>query len=243
MSTPETALVREINHAGLRVADMETSLVFYRDLLDGRVIRDARPLTGPGRFVYVQLANSVVELVESRADDPQLGWQHIAFLTTRARPIATIVDDVREAGHSITAPARRSGTGHGSLAFFRDASGMVWELLEREEDIRIPALDNRVIDAVAEFRIEVAPAAAPVLARLLGETLGLPAAGPGLWQLGPDRIAVRTVATAPERPFAGLVLNLKSPDSLPPVLREQVRDGLLHGPDGECLRLEASHNK
>ncbi|MDI9498898.1 MAG: VOC family protein [Bacillota bacterium] len=239
MNHPVSPLVREINHAGLRVADMEASLVFYRDLLDGRVIRDARPLSGPGRFVYVQLANSVIELVESRPDDPQLGWQHIAFLTSRSRPIAALVDEVERSGCRITVPARRSGTGDGSLAFFTDASGMVWELLEREEDIRIPDLESRVLAAVSEFRLEVEPRDAAGPARLLGDTLGLPSAGPGVWQLGSDRIAVRTVDTAPGRPFAGLVLKLRSPDSLPPSLRNGVRDGLLHGPDGECLRLEA----
>ncbi len=232
-------LVREINHAGLRVADMEASLAFYRDLLDGRVIRDARPLNGPGRFVYVQLANSVVELVESAADDPQLGWQHIAFLTSRALPIADVVDAVARAGCRITVPARPSSTGNGSLAFFTDAGGMVWELLEREEDIRIPALENRFIDAVTEFRLEVRSQAAAASARLLGEILGLPAAGSALWKLGPDRIGLRTVATASGRPFAGLVLKLRGPDSLPPALRGKVRDGMLHGPDGECLQLEA----
>lgn len=244
-------LVRELNHAGLRVADIERSLAFYRDLLDGRVIRDAQSLDGRSRFVYIQLVNSVIELIPAASGDAG-GWQHIAFLSARERPLEAIVEAVADAGHRVTVPARPSSSGNGRLAFFSDASGGVWELLEREEDIRIAVFENRVIKAVDHFGLRVSADALPGIKRLLEEQLSMSrlpddGEGPVRWALGEDYIgvALRGDEAPPAQPLDYLALRVHDIETLRTLLSARgydardTADGLLvRGPDGEKVLLQ-----
>ena len=56
-----------------------------------------------------------------------------------------------------TVQPRLAGSGNGYLAFFREPGGAVFELIQREENIRIPGLKNDVLLAFASSTIQVPP--------------------------------------------------------------------------------------
>ena len=137
------SVVRELNHVAVRVANMDESLRLYRDLLGGKIIRDAKTPDGKGHFVYVQLAEGVIELIQGKAGASNLGLQHIAFLT--AKDINSAADAARARGYQFTVEPKQSSSGDGYLCFFKDNGGTVYEFIQREEDIRIPGLKNERI--------------------------------------------------------------------------------------------------
>ena len=142
------SVLRELNHVAIRVADMDASLRLYRDLLGGKVIRDAKTPDGTGHFVYVQIAEGVIELIQGKPGADNLGLQHIAFLTAHDKDINQAADAVRDRGYTFTVEPKESSSKDGYLCFFKDNGGTVYEFIQREEDIRLPNLKN---ERVLEF--------------------------------------------------------------------------------------------
>jgi len=140
------SVVRELNHVAIRVADMEASLRLYRDLLGGKVIRNARTPDGTGHFVYVQLADGVIEFIQGKPGADNLGLQHIAFLTSN--DINEAAEAARARGYTFTVEPKEAASKDGYLCFFKDSGGTVYEFIQREENIRIPNLKN---DRILEF--------------------------------------------------------------------------------------------
>ncbi len=130
--------MRELNHVGIRCGNIRESVRFYRDVLGGVVIRDNT--IENYRTVYIQLAEGVVELIKS---DRSEGYVHLAFLSDRSKgSIETLAQELTDQGFSFLIPPRKAGSGDGKIAFYQDESGAVFEMLEREENIRVPNLTN-----------------------------------------------------------------------------------------------------
>ena len=142
------SVVRELNHVAIRVACMEESLRLYKDLLGGKIIRDAKSPDGKSHFVYIQLAEGVIELIKGTPGADNLGFQHIAFLTAKDKDINSATDAVRSRGYQITVEPKPAASGNGYLAFFKDIGGTTFEFIQRDEDIRIPGLEN---ESILEF--------------------------------------------------------------------------------------------
>jgi catechol 2,3-dioxygenase-like lactoylglutathione lyase family enzyme len=133
--------IKELNHVAIRVADMEKSVHFYTDILNGTIIRDACP-DGKNRVVYVQIVNGVIEFIQGKAGVDDLGLQHIAFLLKEDTNLDSFAEELRLAGYKITVEPRATFIGNGRLCFFEDGSGVALELIQRNEKIRIPNLTN-----------------------------------------------------------------------------------------------------
>ena len=138
-------VVKELNHVAIRVANMDESLRLYRDLLGGKVIRDVKGPEGKGHFVYIQLAQGVIELIQGQPGADNLGLQHIAFLTAKNEDIHSASDAARARGYSFTVEPKMAASGDGYLAFFKDKGGATFEFIQRDEDIRIAGLKNERI--------------------------------------------------------------------------------------------------
>jgi catechol 2,3-dioxygenase-like lactoylglutathione lyase family enzyme len=134
--------IKELNHVGLRTADMDKSVHFYKDILGGTIIRDARTPDGKGRFVYVQIVDGVIEIIPGTPGTDNLGLIHIAFLTVDGTDLDSFAGQLKEAGYRFTVEPRPTSSGDGRLCFFEDSSGAIFELIQRNEKIRIPDLRN-----------------------------------------------------------------------------------------------------
>jgi glyoxylase I family protein len=134
--------IKELNHVAIRTADMDKAVHFYKDILGGTIIRDARSPDGKGRFVYVQIVDGVIELIQGKPGADNLGLQHIAFLTADGIDLDEFAAKLKETGYRFTVEPKLSSSGDGRLCFFEDMSGTIFELIQRNEKIRIPDLKN-----------------------------------------------------------------------------------------------------
>ncbi|MDR0998235.1 MAG: VOC family protein [Treponema sp.] len=137
--------IKELNHVAIRTAGMDKALGFYRDILGGTVIRDASSPDGKSRFVYVQIVDGVIELIQGTAGADNLGLQHIAYLVTDDTDLDAFAADLKQQGYRFTVEPKKTASGDGRLCFFEDKSGAVFELIQRKENIRIPNLGNPYI--------------------------------------------------------------------------------------------------
>lgn len=142
-------MIKELNHIGIRSAHMEESIALYKKALSGRIIRDAQSLDGASRFVYIQIGIGVLELisVKNEADE---GFAHVAFLLDGAVDDAyeRLKDQVR-----FTVLPKKAGSGDGRLAFFEDKSGVIFEIIERKENVRMPAFETPLVKAFDHTRL------------------------------------------------------------------------------------------
>ena len=134
--------IKELNHVAIRTADMDKALHFYKDILGATIIRDAYSPDGKGHFVYIQIVDGVIELIQGKPGADNLGLQHIAFLITDDTDLDNFAAELKDAGYRFTVDPKLSSSGDGRLCFFEDASGTILELIQRNEKIRIPDLKN-----------------------------------------------------------------------------------------------------
>lgn len=140
--------MKEVRHTGIAVTDMERALVFYRDLLGLKVVKDFREegdyidsisgLSGV-RVWMVKLTaadGSMVELLQylshprKSPDNPQIcniGCSHVAFT----------VDDISKeyarllkGGVRFNCPPQISPDGYARVTFCHDPDGTSIELVE-----------------------------------------------------------------------------------------------------------------
>jgi len=190
------SVVRELNHVAIRVADMDATLRLYRDLLGGKVIRDAKSPDGKGHFVYVQLAEGVIEFIKGNPGADNLGLQHIAFLTAKDQDINSATDAARKRGYQITVEPKLAASGDGYLAFFKDIGGTTFEFIQRNEDIRLPGLKNELILEFDHISIRVDDESLKDTRELVTGPLGMkvrrifekPGSIMEYYQYGPDTI-------------------------------------------------------
>ena len=134
--------IKELNHVAIRTADMDKAIRFYKDILGGTIIRDVHGPDGKGHFVYVQIVDGVIELILGKPGADNLGLQHVAFLTADGTDLDLFAGQLKEAGYRFTVEPKLSSSGDGRLCFFEDTSGAIFELIQRNEKIRIPDLKN-----------------------------------------------------------------------------------------------------
>ena len=136
-------MIYELNHIGIKTANMEASIEFYHQMLGGVIVRDAKSLDGLSRFVYIQMGKGTVELITSQ-DPADQGFAHVAYLVDEAG-LDKAYEILCEKGIEFTVKPKKAGSGDGRLAFFRDPCGVIDELIEREPRPRAEEPDARVI--------------------------------------------------------------------------------------------------
>lgn len=148
-------MIKELNHVAVRTGDMEASLHFYVDILGAKVIRDTTSPDGKGRFVYVQLVDGVIELIKGNPGGSNLGLQHVAFLISDDTDIHQVREKLGQMGYEFTVEPKLASSGDGYLAFFKDTSGAIFELIQRKENIRIPGLKNEHLEEFDHISIRL----------------------------------------------------------------------------------------
>ena len=211
-------MIRELNHVGIRVADLDASLRLYRDILGGVVIKDAQTADGAMRVVYVQLANGVVELISNKTGG-DFGLHHIAFLLADGVDIKQAAERVRSAGYEISVEPKPATTA-GFHCFFTDAGGCVYELIQREDSFRIDGLENEHIKCLDHVSIRVDNTTVGNVDALLKDVLEMDEGrkmeiGPYLWhsrRIGADSIGLfNTLEQArPDKTLALLVFDVEN---------------------------------
>ncbi len=149
-------MIKELNHVAIRTGDIDASLHFYVDILGAKIIRDASSSDGKGRFVYVQLVDGVIELIKGQPGSDNLGLQHIAYLISDDTDINAVYEKLVGMGYEFTVLPKPAASGNGYLAFFKDPSGTVFEMIQRKENIRIPGLKNEHLEEFDHISIRVA---------------------------------------------------------------------------------------
>jgi len=124
-----------ILHTMLRVADLERSLAFYRDVLDMRLLRRRDYPEGRFTLAFVgyqdEAEGSVLELTWNwDTDRYELGtaYGHIAIEVPDA---AAACERVAERGGRVTRPAGPMKHGSTVIAFIEDPDGYKIEFIER----------------------------------------------------------------------------------------------------------------
>jgi catechol 2,3-dioxygenase-like lactoylglutathione lyase family enzyme len=132
-------LIYELNHVGGRIKDLDASLAFYTETIGAEVV-DQIFIAGPRvDRVHLQLATGLVELLHNQDVDPDAayGLNHIGFMTDDLDgDYARLIG----AGYAEISAPRVAGSGQGRLAFLADPNGVRVELLQREEEFRIPPI-------------------------------------------------------------------------------------------------------
>lgn len=142
MSNPGTnrgvePLVRPValDHAVLRVADVERSLAFYVDVLGCAAVRAEEWRRGEAPFPSVRVADaSIIDLValapgETHADAPRQRLDHLCIAVAPC-DLAALAETLRAAGVAVDGePAGRFGArGVGDSLYISDPDGLGIEL-------------------------------------------------------------------------------------------------------------------
>jgi methylmalonyl-CoA/ethylmalonyl-CoA epimerase len=125
-----------IAHIGIAVADVESALVFYRDIL-GVAVRGPEEADG-ARIVHLDFGTSEVELLEPlHADSPigrflarrGPGIHHVCY---RVADLDAALAACREKGYALIDDAPRTGAGGCRIAFVhpKATNGILIELTE-----------------------------------------------------------------------------------------------------------------
>jgi len=130
-------MIKELNHIGLFTANMDVSRRFYVDILGGVVIRDFKNADHLSQLVFIQLALGVIELIRVPPDASNKGLAHVAYLIDAERSLDENYLHLHNRGMTFTVLPKPTSAGDGRLTFFQDFSGAIFELIQREENIRI----------------------------------------------------------------------------------------------------------
>ena len=227
-------MIKELNHIGLFTANMDVSRRFYVDILGGVVIRDFKNTEHLSQLVFIQLALGVIELIRVSADATNRGLAHVAYLIDSERSLDENYAYLLAKGMTFTVLPKPTSAGDGRLTFFKDYSGAIFELIQREENIRIRDLatlqsarqtplqaDTTAKPDIAAFNhvtIQITPDRADLCDRFYTSEMGLirtgsrntPDGRKTLYALGSDRIELHeTNAEAIGQPLSGICLGVK----------------------------------
>ncbi len=164
-------MLYELNHFGIVVRDLDSSLAFYQDLLGAKIVFQRLVEATSTDVVYLQISGGLIELLHPAhpRDDEVFGVTHIAFLTD---DLDGDFDRLVAAGAEPLAPPKVAGTGVGRLAFVSDPNGARVELLQRDVAMRPSVLDHPIVTSFDHYAVEAddLAAAADFYGRQLGMT-------------------------------------------------------------------------
>lgn len=201
-------MIKELNHIGLLTGDMDASRKFYEETLGGIVIRDFINAEGKSQFVYIQLALGVIELIRTAPDATNQGFAHVAFLTDGAKSIEEYHEALVAKGFSFTVAPKTAASGDGKLAFYKDLSGAILELIQRTENIRVRDHKSDTLAAFNHIAIRVSADDARKAGAFYESDMGMrlsdkPAEGMCEYTIGADTIRLDSTM-AGDAPLLGI---------------------------------------
>ncbi|MFC6735471.1 methylmalonyl-CoA epimerase [Halolamina salina] len=128
----------EFDHAGVATDDAAETAALFADLLDAERVHEETDEDRGMRFVFLDLGNGYVEVIEPLDDTSTLadyvaedgpGLHHVAFATDDA---AHVLDHVRDLGVETIDDEPRPGAWGHDIAFLhpRDTAGVLVEFVE-----------------------------------------------------------------------------------------------------------------
>lgn len=130
-------MVKEFNHIGINVRDLQKTMEFYTKYFGARFQRGLYIPASHTIAAYMQIGDQMLEFLSPLNPDEntEYGIAHIAY----------IVDNLDEAastliskGHKFHVMPKPAGSGGGTLAFLRDPNGADIELIQREDSFSRP---------------------------------------------------------------------------------------------------------
>lgn len=230
-------MVKELNHIGILTCNVEESLHFYCDVLGGKIIKDTRSLDGKSRYVYVQIAQSVIELITCFEENKQ-GYAHIAFLLNGKTLDALFERLVDGCGCKPCLRPKMAGSGDGRLAFFEDLGGILMEIIERTENIRKPTNGDARIERVLYAQVATDEDLG-ACGRLWQDELNFRQTEGDTYTLGCDTLKLASGSKG----IQYIAMKARSAEALEAILahtagqKQANGDYIIHAPSGEMLIL------
>lgn len=130
-------MVKEFNHIGINVRDLQKTMEFYTKYFGARF---QRGLYIPGSHTiaaYMQIGDQMLEFLSPLNPDEntEYGIAHIAYIVDNLDEAA---DTLISKGHKFHVMPKPAGSGGGTLAFLRDPNGGNVELIQREDSFSQP---------------------------------------------------------------------------------------------------------
>ncbi len=145
-------MIKELNHFGIVVRDLDASLAFYQKAFGAVIVFQSLIPASQTDVVYLQIGGGLIELLHPRtpADTETFGITHIAFLTD---DLDTDYERLVANGADGLVAPRVAGTGVGRLAFLSDPNGARVELLERDLAMRIAPVVHPHVAAFDHYSV------------------------------------------------------------------------------------------
>jgi len=155
-----------VGHVHLRVANLERSIAFYRDLLGFTITYDMRTEPKPRKLAFLSASHAAghyhhhVALAEFPGVTPpttqQAGLFHIAFLYPSRRELARALRRILDQGYPIDSC---HDYGVGEAVNLRDPDGIPLELYYDRGDDQLRMFNQRIDAAIILAALENKPAA------------------------------------------------------------------------------------
>jgi len=116
----------KLNHIGVYVKDLDSSIKFYKDLFGFAVVNQFT--SGEAKIAMLDIGGGLLELVQrpgSPGTPPQGNWSHIAL---HEPDFDKRVAKLEKMGMELRKVTRDNGE---KLCFFRDPDGHMVELMEK----------------------------------------------------------------------------------------------------------------
>ncbi len=133
--------IKNVDHIGIAVPNLEEALVFYEDVLCIKCIKTEVVEDQKVRVAFLPVGDTELELLESTTDDGPIarfieknnqrgGIQHIAL---RVDNIEDAINEIMLKGYKMIDEKPRYGAGNASIAFChpKSTNGILIELSER----------------------------------------------------------------------------------------------------------------
>ena len=131
-------MVKEFNHIGVNVRDLQKTLAFYSEHLGAKFVRGLYIPASHTIAAYVQIGTQMIEFLSplSPSESAVYGIAHIAYTVDHIEEAARILE---EKGWHFHVPPKKAGSGGGKIAFLKDPNGANVELIERLESFSEPS--------------------------------------------------------------------------------------------------------
>ena len=127
-----------MNHVGISVKDMKTSIAFYTKTMGFREAYTLRDASGNPTMAYIQISRETfLELAPANANRPP-GFSHVGI---EADDVSATAMRLRQSGAQVTDPRLAENTG-ATLANVTDPEGLRVEFLQLNQD----SLQRKAID-------------------------------------------------------------------------------------------------
>lgn len=132
-------MVNKVDHIGIAVKDLDSTLKFYEDILGIKCINTEVVEEQKVKVAFLPIGDTEVELLESTEEDGPIakfiekkgeGMQHMAY---RVDDIEKAIEELKEKGIRMIDEKPRYGAGGAKIAFLHPKStfGVLIELCER----------------------------------------------------------------------------------------------------------------